>query len=116
MLRTFFLRTHSCPGSQQQSSRNPAGATPSAPWLVARLCATSTTRLRFQKGGNVREFVSNRCSVNSPERAADVQPPFVLQHLHTAPADGGVYMFIDPRPWDRGHLRQIHDPGSAAHI
>ena len=40
-------------------------------------------------------------AVDSPERAADVQPSFVLQHFHAAPADGGVYVLVDPRPWDR---------------
>src|ERR1039458_3861741 len=50
-----------------------------------------------------------------PERAADVQPPFVLQDFHAARADGGVDVFIDPCPWDGRHLRQIDGAGNAAH-
>jgi hypothetical protein len=72
--------------------------------------------LRFQEGRNVPELVSDGRSVDSPERAAHVQSSFVLQHLHAAPADGGVYVLVDPRPWDRRHLRQIDRPGNAAHI
>ena len=74
-------------------------------------CGTTAARLRFQEGRNVPELVSDRRSVDSPERAADVQPSFVLQHLHAAPADGGVDVLIDPRPWDRRHLRQIDRAG-----
>src|SRR5260370_29865507 len=80
------------------------------------LCGAAATRLRFQKGSNIPDLVSNRRAVDAPERAAHVQSPFVLQHLHAAPADGGVYALVDPRPWDRGHLRQIDRPGNAAHI
>jgi hypothetical protein len=76
----------------------------------------ATTWLRFQKGGNITELVSDRRSVDPPERAAYVQSSFVLQDFHAAPADGGVDVLIDPRPWDRRHLRQIDKPGNAAHI
>ena len=78
--------------------------------------ATTAARLRFQKSRNIPELVSDRRSVDSPERAADVQPPFPLQYLHAAAADGGVYVFVDPRPRDRRNLRQIDGPGNAAHI
>jgi hypothetical protein len=40
------------------------------------------------------------------ERAADVQPPFALQDFHTSPADGSVYVLVDPRQWDRRQAGQ----------
>ena len=43
-------------------------------------------------------------------------PTFILNHLHTARADGAVYVLIDPSPWDCGHLRQIDEAGSGAHM
>ena len=49
---------------------------------VARLdvpdCGTTAARLGFQIGRNIPDPVANRRSVDSPERAADVQSPFVL--------------------------------------
>jgi hypothetical protein len=66
--------------------------------------ATAAARLRFQEDRNIPELVANRRSVDAPERAADVQSPFGLQHSHAAAADGGVYVFIDPRPWNRWNL------------
>ena len=45
------------------------------------------------------------------ERAANVQPAFVLQHFHAAPANRGVHMFIDPGPWHGRHLRPIDGAG-----
>src|SRR5579872_2509066 len=30
--------------------------------------------------------------------------------------DRGIYAFVDPRQRDRGHLGQIDDPGTTAHI
>ena len=71
---------------------------------MARLSGATAARLRFQKGRNVPELISDRGPVDSPERTADVQPPFLLQHFHAAPADGGVDVLIDPRPWNRWNL------------
>ena len=83
---------------------------------TARITASATaTRLRFQKLCNVAKPVSDTRSVDALERAADVQPPFVLQRLHAAPADGGVRALIDPSPGDRGHLRQIDKVANGAH-
>jgi hypothetical protein len=84
--------------------------------LIIGLCGATAARLRFQKGRDIPDLVSDRRSVDSSERATDIQAPFVLQHLHAATADGGVYVLIDPRPWDRRHLRQIDRPRKAAHI
>src|ERR1017187_10418053 len=72
-------------------------------WLGTRLIfgldgATAATRLRLQKSSYVPELVSDRRSVNAPERAADIQPSLPLQHLHAAAANGCVYVLIDPRP------------------
>src|SRR5450432_1901976 len=39
------------------------------------LSATAAARLRFQKRRNISEPVTNRRSVDPPERAADIQPP-----------------------------------------
>jgi hypothetical protein len=77
---------------------------------------TAAARLRFQESRNISDLVSDGRSVDSPERAADVQSSFVLEHFHAAPADGGVHVLIDPRPRDRRHLRQVDRPGNAAHI
>jgi hypothetical protein len=76
----------------------------------------TAARLRIHEGRNIPDLVSDGRSVDSPERATDVQSSFVLQHFHAAPADGGVNVLIDPRPWDRRHLRQIDNTGGAAHI
>ena len=108
-------RHHSSLQSREQSSRNSAGAAPSVPRLITGLHGATAAGLRFQKGGNVPELISDRGPVDPPERAADVQSSFVLQDFHAAPANGGVYVFIDPRPRDRGNLRQIDNPGSATH-
>src|SRR6266567_468397 len=109
-------RHHSSLQSREQSSRNSAGAAPFAPGLITGLLSTTAAGLGFQEGGNVPELISDRSPVDPPEWAADVQSSFVLQHLHAAPADGGVYVLIDPRPGDRRHLRQIDNPGKAAHL
>jgi hypothetical protein len=77
---------------------------------------TAAARLRFQKGRYVADFVSNRRAVDAPEWAPDIQPAFLLQYLHAAPADGGVHVFIDPCPWDGRNLGQIDEPVNAAHI
>ena len=98
--------------SQVEDSARPAR---SAPRLITRLRGATAAGLRFQEGRDVPELVSDRGSVDSPERAADVQSPFVLQHFHAAPADGGVDVLIDPRPWDRRHLRQIDKPGTCSY-
>ena len=82
------------------------------PRLITGLRGATAAGLRFQEGRNVPDLVSDRGSVDSPERAADVQSSFVLQHFHAAPADGGVDVLIDPRPRDRRHLRQIDRPGT----
>jgi hypothetical protein len=84
--------------------------------LIARLCGATAARLRFQESRNIPDLVSDRRSVDTPELAAYVQSSFVLQDFHAAPADGGVDVFIDPRPWDRRHLRQIDGAGNDAHI
>jgi hypothetical protein len=46
--------------------------------LIIGLCGATAARLRFQKGRNIPDLVANRRSVDSPERAADVQSPFFL--------------------------------------
>ena len=69
--------------------------------LITGLLGATAARLRFQKGRNIPDPVANRRSVDSPERATDIQSPLPLQHLHAAPADGGVDVLIDPREWDR---------------
>jgi hypothetical protein len=71
--------------------------------------------LRFQKRRNIPEPVTDRRPVDAPERAADVQPAFPLQHLYAAAADGGVYVLVHPSPRDRRNLRQIDGLGNAAH-
>src|SRR5438046_971231 len=88
---------------REQSSRNSAGSARSAPLLLTRLCGATAARLRFEKGHDIPELVSDRGSVDSPERAADVQSSFILQHLHAAPADSGVDVLINPRPRHRRH-------------
>jgi hypothetical protein len=85
--------------------------------LIAGHCgATAAARLRFEKGRNVPEFVTNRRAIDSPERAANVHLALALHNFDAAPADSRVYVFIDPRPWDRRHLRQVDRLGGAAHI
>jgi hypothetical protein len=85
--------------------------------LITGHCgATAAARLRFEEGRNVPEFVTNRRAIDSPERAANVHLALALHNFDAAPADSRVYVFIDPRPWDCGHLRQIDRPDSAAHI
>src|ERR1039458_8710605 len=92
-----------------------AGATASV-MASATAGATSTAaRLRFQKRRDVADSVSDAGSVDALERAANVQPPFVLQRFHAAPADGGVHVLIDPRPRDRRHLGQIDMAADGAH-
>jgi hypothetical protein len=83
--------------------------------VITPLCGTTSAGLRFQEGRNIPEFVSDRGSIDPPERTAHVQSPFVLQDLHAASADGGINVLIDPCPRDRGYLRQINKPGNAAH-
>src|SRR5450759_1853833 len=100
--------------AEQSRQRSPRPSSPT-PRLITRLCGATAARLRLQKGRDIPDLVPDRRSVDSPERAADVQSSFVLEHFHAAPADGGVYVLIHPRPWDRRHLRQI-DTGNAAHI
>jgi hypothetical protein len=46
--------------------------------LITGLLGATATGLRFQEGGNVPELVSDRGSVDPPERAADVQSSFAL--------------------------------------
>jgi shikimate 5-dehydrogenase len=77
---------------------------------------TAAARLRFQKSRYVSDFVSNRRAVDAPELAPDIQPAFLLQYLHTAAADRGVDVFIDPCPRDGRNLGQIDEPVSTAHI
>jgi hypothetical protein len=80
------------------------------------LGGATTAGLRFQKGRNVAEFVSDCGSVDAPEWASDIQLPFPLQDLHAAAPDCGVNVLVDPRPRDCRHLRQIDNPRNAAHI
>src|SRR6266700_7280111 len=87
-------RHHSSLQSREQSSRNSAGAAPSVPGLITGLLGATAAGLRFQEGGNVPELISDRCPVDPPEWAADVQSSFVLQDFHAASANGGVYVFI----------------------
>jgi hypothetical protein len=84
--------------------------------LTNRFLGATAARLRLQEGGDVPDLVSDRGPVDPTERTADVQPALVLQYLHAATADGGVYMFIDPRPGNRRHMRQIDSAGKAAHL
>jgi hypothetical protein len=83
---------------------------------MARLCGATAAWLRFQESRNVPELIPNRRSVDSPERAANVHLALAPHNFDAAPADSRVDVFIDPRPWDRRHLRQIDRPGSAAHF
>src|SRR5882757_10648315 len=106
---------HSSLRAAKQSSRELARPARPGPRLAAGFGGATATRLRFQECRNIPELVSDGCSVDSPEWATDIQSSFVLQHFHAAPADGGVYVLIDPSPWDRWHLRQIDRPGNAAH-
>src|SRR6476620_1649886 len=94
------LAHHSSLRSAKQSSRGFAWPARSGPRLTAGFRGVTAARLRFQEVRNIPEFVSDRGSVDPPERATDAQASFVLQHFHAAPADGGVYMLIDPRPRD----------------
>jgi predicted carbohydrate-binding protein with CBM5 and CBM33 domain len=71
--------------------------------------------LGLQERCDVPELVSDRRSIDTPERTADVQSPLVLQDLHAASADGSVNALIDPRPRHRWHLRQINNLWSIAH-
>src|ERR1017187_10130410 len=107
---------HSSLRCAKQSSRRFGWSARSRPRLTTGFGGATAAGLRFQEGRNVPELVSDGRSVDSPERAAHVQSSFVLQHLHAELADGGVYVLVDPRPWDRRHLRQIARPGNAAHI
>src|SRR5260370_32039159 len=109
------LAHHSSLRSAKQSSRGFAWPARSGPRLTAGFRGATAARLRFQEVRNIPELVSDRGAVDPPERAAHVQSPFVLQDFHAAPADGGIDMFIDPRPWDWRHLRQIDKPTNAAH-
>src|ERR1039458_8297908 len=132
-LRPTGVAHHSSLLLAKQSSRRSPWPASAAPPLITRCSdaaagvTTTTTaalttsagataaRLRFQKCRNIADSISDARSVDALERAADVQPPFVLQRFHAAPADGGVHVLIDPRPRDRRHLRQIHKLGNAAH-
>jgi len=58
------------------------------------LCGTTAARLRFQKCSNIAELVSDRGSIDLPERGADIQSPFLPQIFHTAPADGFLNLWI----------------------
>jgi hypothetical protein len=49
--------------------------------LIARKQIATAAWLRFQKRLNIPELVADRGAINSPERTANIQPPFVLQHL-----------------------------------
>src|SRR5450759_5542408 len=115
MRRPFASTPFGSRRAEQSSQRSPRPSSPT-PRLITRLCGATAARLRLQKGRDIPDLVSDRRSVDSPERAADVQSSFVLQHLHAATADGGVHVLVDPRPWDRWHLLQIDRLGNAAHI
>src|ERR1039458_1494785 len=97
------------------TSATVAGVTSTTTAALTTSAGATAARLRFQKCRNIADSISDARSVDALERAADVQPPFVLQRFHAAPADGGVHVLIDPRPRDRRHLRQIHKLGNAAH-
>src|SRR5258708_37995513 len=86
-------------GRPKQSSRRLPWPPGPGPRLTTGLGGATATRLRFEESRNIPDLVSNCRSVDSPEGAADVQLALPLEHFHAAPADGGVYMFIDPRPW-----------------
>ena len=105
---------HSSLRSGKQSSRR--FARPARPGrCTSGFGGASAARLRFQKSCNVAEPIPDRGPVDPPEWAADVPSSFLLQDFHAAPTDGGVYVFINPRPRDRGHLRQIDNAVYAVH-
>jgi hypothetical protein len=83
---------------------------------LTRLLRATAARLRFQERGDIAELVSDRGPVDPPEGATDIQASFVLQYFHAAAADSGVDVLIDPRPWDRWHLREIDNLPNATHI
>jgi len=97
-----------------QGRRSGPPARPAPLWISWAFIATAA-RLRFQERLNISELVSDGCPVDSPERAANIQSPFVLEHFHAAPADGGVHMLIYPRPRNRRNPCQIHNLRKLAH-
>jgi hypothetical protein len=76
---------------------------------------TSTGGLRVHELPNIAELVPNRRPVDAPEWAAYIQAPFILEHLDAAAPDGGIYLLVDPGPWNSRHLREVDRLGNAAH-
>jgi hypothetical protein len=46
--------------------------------LTAGFVGATAAGLRFQECRNIPELVSDGCSIDSPERAPNIQPSFVL--------------------------------------
>src|ERR1035437_6024029 len=89
-MRRNLPRPHSGLWVADQSSRRFALSARPGSRLTTGRGGTTASRLRFQESRNVPDLVSDGRSVDSPERATDIQSSFVLKHFHAAPADGGV--------------------------
>ena len=84
--------------------------------IVGPTSTTATTWLRFKESRDVAHLVSDRCAIDSAKWAADIQPSLPLQHFHAAAPDGGINVFVNPRPRNGWDLGQIDESCSAAHI
>src|SRR4051812_19073826 len=105
-MRRNLSGTHSCLGSEKQSSfRFPRPAR--SPRRRLNRHRGAAPRLGFHEFGDVTHLVANCRAIDALEWAADIQPTFVLQHFHTAGADRSVRALVDPRPRNWWYLRKI---------